>query len=58
LFAERRVNPSASLSFKNAFTPEEIKELADKVGLTQYGVYLHGPCRLALVVNKQSARVP
>jgi len=54
LFVPNRLSRhDGQISFKNAFTPEEIRELADKVGLTQYGVYLHGPCRIALVVDKR-----
>ena len=41
------------ISFKNAFTQEELKELADKAGVHNYKVHVHGPCRLALVVDKR-----
>lgn len=41
------------ISFKNAFTPEEIEELAEQAGLSGYRVRLHGPCRLALVADKR-----
>ena len=52
--ANRLTRHDGRLSFKNAFTPEEIKELAKKVGLASYRVYLHGPCRLALTLDKRN----
>ena len=51
LMANRLTRHDGRLSFKNAFTPEEIEELADKAGLSNYRVHLHGPCRLSLVVK-------
>ena len=54
LMANRLTRHDGRLSFKNAFTPDEIAELADKAGLASYRVYLHGPCRLALTLDKRN----
>ena len=42
------------ISFRNAFTPGEIEELAVEAGLPCWRVYTHGPCRLALVSDKRT----
>lgn len=55
LMANRLTRHDGQISFKNAFTPEEMEELAEKAGLASYKVHLHGPCRLALVVDKRPA---
>lgn len=44
----------ARVSFQNAFTPDEIRELADKAEIPCYTLHTHGPCRLALVVDKRA----
>ena len=54
LMANRLTRHDGRLSFKNAFTPQEIEELADKAGLLPYRVYSHGHCRQALVVDKRN----
>ena len=42
------------VSFKNAFTPDELGEVALQAGICCFEVYRHGPCRLALVVDKRN----
>jgi SAM-dependent methyltransferase len=44
----------ARVSFQNAFTPGEIKELAEKADIPHYALHQHGPCRLALIVDKRT----
>jgi len=42
------------VSFQNAFTPNELDQLAGMAGLPCWEVYRHGPCRLALVVDMRN----
>lgn len=59
MLANRLSRHDAKVSFLNAFTPREMKELAKSAGLPCFAIYLHGPCRLALVVDKRAtARQP
>lgn len=43
------------VSFRNAFTPDELRELAKCACMPMPMVYRHGPCRLALVVDKRTS---
>lgn len=44
----------SKVSFQNGFTPDELRELAESAELPNYAIYAHGPCRLALVVDKRT----
>ena len=44
----------ARVSFRNAFAPAEIRELAEQAELPCYTLQRHGPCRFALIVDKRA----
>ena len=44
----------ARVSFRNAFTADEMRELAERAELPCYTLHLHGPCRFALIVDKRA----
>ena len=53
IFTKNRLTRhDAPVSVMNAFTPEEIRDLAREAGLDQFQVYSHFPYRIALVVKK------
>lgn len=53
LLSNRLSRHDARVSFPNAFTPQEIRELAEAAELVCYTLYAHWPCRTALVVDKR-----
>jgi ubiquinone/menaquinone biosynthesis C-methylase UbiE len=44
----------ARLSFRNAFTADEMRELAERAELPCFTIRFHGPCRFALIVDKRA----
>jgi len=54
LLTNRLSRHDARISFQNAFTPREMRELAEKAGFPCWALHLHGPCRLALIVDKRT----
>lgn len=45
----------ARISFRNAFSDAEIRELAEQAELPCFTLHFHGPCRFALIVDKRTA---
>lgn len=41
------------LSFRSAFSPTELFDIAHEAGLPHVSLHFHGPCRIAMVVDKR-----
>jgi len=54
LLRNRLSRHDARVSFRNAFTPAEMRELAEQAELPCYALRFHGPCRFALIVDKRA----
>jgi hypothetical protein len=53
LFTRNRLTRyDAPVSVMNAFTPEEMRAMAEDAGIRQFTVYRHFPYRIALVGKK------
>lgn len=54
LVRNRLSRHDSAVSFRNAFTPDEFCELAERCRFPRFGVFTHGICRMALVVDKRN----